>query len=252
MGFLSSLKSFFSSSFHTLEGARPLSDAEQRGLALGAVHAAEGSLPMNALTMEADQRTAARLLAGAWDVHGPQDVENTYAFLLTEGHRGYYAVVGPAVEATFEQRLGRRESEAKADEVAAQAAARGLDGARAREWYLGWLAAAKVGGHGELVDPLPASIVAWDAARVVHVSRLLVDAGFVDEARAYAAIAQAVDLARPAYASWKDFGDAFCVGRAFWKASNMRDPLDSEIGKFTSATRSLLEQEDSPWLTVRW
>ncbi len=252
MGFMSALKKFLSSSYVTVEGARPLSPAEQRGLALGAVYAGEGGLPMNALTMQADQRTAAKLLAGAWDVHGPQDVETTYEFLLTEGHRGYYAVVGPAVEATFAQRLGRRETEAKAQEVAAQAGARGLDGARAQEWYYGWLASAKVGGHGELVDPLPASVVAWDAARVVHVSRLLVDAGYVDETRAFAAITQAVDLSRPAYASWQEFGDAFCVGRAFWKAANMRNPVDNEIGAFTGATRTLLTAEDSPWLTVRW
>jgi hypothetical protein len=252
MGFLSSLKKVFSFEFRQLEGARPLTPAEQRGLALGAVYAAEGALPVNALTMEADQRTAAKLLAGAWDVRTPDDAETTYTFLLTQGHRGYYAVVQPAVAATLDGRLGRKETMAKGDAVRDEATARGLDGQKAYEWYMGWTTSAKIGGQGQLVDPLPASIAAWDAARVVHVSRLLRDAQLVDEARAFAAIEQAVEMSRPAYGSWKEFGDAFVVGRAFWKASDLRNPVDSDLSSFAGAVDNLLTKDGSPWLTTRW
>lgn len=254
MGLFGKLKSMFTVEFITLDGAPALTPAQDRALALGAVYAAEGHLPVNAPTAEADPGTARTLLSGAWDVHGPDDVDGAYAFLLHQGHRGYYALVQPRVDEVFavpaRQKAGlQREHRAR---IGQDAAERGLDPVRADEWYVGWTSSAVSGGHGELPDPLPASIVAWDAARVVHLSRLLLDAGLVAPERAWAAMGDAVDLARPAYASWAEFGRAFVVGRAFWTAGTSRNPVDTEIGGFNRAVDRLLKDDGSPWLRLAY
>ena len=257
MGLLSGLKGFFSWEYTQLEGARPLSAAEQRGLAMGAVYAADMALPMNALTAQASVAIAAKLLDQAWDVRVPDDVMPTYANLLERGHREYYAYVAPLVERLKKEFTNSYSSTQRAwakeleESVPAGAVERGLDPGRALGYYKGWSASYFAGGHAELVSPLPTSIVAWDAARVVHVSRLMIDAGLVDERTAYEAIAQAVDLSRPAYASWREFGQAFVVGRAFWTSfgDGRPDPTSGSLGRKVD---QLLEKQGSPWLTVPW
>ncbi|MGW9417067.1 DUF1266 domain-containing protein [Cellulosimicrobium funkei] len=257
MGLFDKLKEMFSTTadLYAKEDAPALTPAQQRGLALGAVYAVEGVLPINALTVEADARTAAKPLAAGWDVRGADDVERTYEFLLTQGHRGYYAIAMPKVEELYSGRLSRRDAKGAADQHVAQArqeaTARGLDPERAVAFYQGWSASAQMGGHGELADPLPPSIAAWDAARVVHVSRLAVDAGFVTPERAWAAIEEAVTMSRPAYASWEQFGDGFLAGRAFWSAGN-RTPVDQDLPDFKRAVRRLLDTESSPWRTLSY
>lgn len=254
MGLFGKLKSMFSVEFITVEGAPALTPARDRALALGAVYAAEGHLPVNAPTTEADPGTAQKLLAGAWDVHGPDDVDGAYAFLLHQGHRGYYALVQPRVDEVFAapgrgQAPLQREHRAR---LGQEAVARGLEPERADRWYVGWTSSAVSGGHGELPDPLPASIVAWDAARVVHLSRLLLDAGLVTPERAWAAMEEAVELARPAYAGWEEFGRAFVTGRAFWTAGTGRSPVDTEVGAFNRAVDRLLKDDGSPWLRLAY
>ncbi|KZM78908.1 DUF1266 domain-containing protein [Cellulosimicrobium sp. I38E] len=257
MGLFDKLKDMFSGTadLYAKEDAPALTPAQQRGLALGADYAVEGVLPINALTVEADARTAAKPLAAGWDVRGADDVERTYELLLTQGHRGYYAIAMPKVEELYSGRLSRRDAKGAAEQHAAQvrqeATARGLDPERAVAFYQGWSASAQVGGHGELADPLPPSIAAWDAARVVHVSRLAVDAGFVAPERAWAAIEEAVVMSRPAYASWAQFGDGFLAGRAFWSAGN-RTPVDQDLPDFKRAVRRLLDTESSPWRTLSY
>lgn len=249
MGLFSKFKQMFTFQFEVQEGAPALTPDQDRALAVGAIYAAEGSLPINAPTMT-DQKTAARLLSGAWDISGPGEVEETYEFLLHQGHRAYYAIVSPRVDEAFS---GGRRAKGLADQHKAQigqdAAERGLDPQRAVQWYDFWTASAVAGGHGELSDPLPASIAAWDAARVVQLSRLLLDAGYVTPERAWSAMAEAAQMSRPAYASWKEFGDAFVVGRAFWSAGN-RNPIDQDVTKFKDAVSNLLQTEGSPWLRL--
>ncbi len=252
MGLFDKIKAIFATEFATLDGAPALTPEQDRALALGAVYAAEGHLPMNAPTMEADPGTAQKLLSGAWDVHGPDDVDGAYAYLLHQGHRGYYALVAPRVEEVFATRGGRGLQKEHQARVAQEAAERGLDPARAQKWYVGWTGAAVAGGHAALPDPLPSSIVAWDAARVVHLSRLLLDAGLVTPDRAWDAMGEAVGLARPAYRGWEEFGRAFVVGRAFWTAGTSRNPVDGDISKFDGAVDDLLKVDGSPWLRLAY
>lgn len=252
MGLFDTIKAMFTTSFVTLEGAPTPTPAQDRALALGAVYAAEGRLPMNAPTMEADPRTAQKLLSGAWDVNGPDDVDGAYAYLLHQGHRGYYALVAPRVDEVFASRGGRALQQQHLARIGQEAVERGLDPARAERWYTGWTGSAVAGGHAALPDPLPTSIVAWDAARVVHLSRLLLDAGLVTPDRAWAAMGEAVELARPAYGGWEEFGRAFVVGRAFWTAGTSRNPVDGDITRFDGAVDDLLKVDGSPWLRLAY
>lgn len=252
MGLFSSLSKAFTFSFNVLDDARPLSAREQRGLALGAVYAVEGDLPINALTMQADQRTATRLLGQAWDVHGPEDVDTAYRFLLDGGHDRYYRLIGPEVMRLAETGGRRKDYAVAAGLIRDRADSLGLDAEPAEAWFTGWSLSLQSGGHEHLPHPLPESITAWDAARVVHLSRLMVDAGYASEHDAFDAVSTAVETARQAHHSWQEFGAAFLTGRAFWKARDVRNPVDSEAVHFTKAVKDLHTRDGSPWLTLPW
>ncbi len=252
MGLFSSLSKAFTFSFNVLDDARPLSAREHRGLALGAVYAVEGDLPINALTMRADQRTAAKLLAQAWDVHGPEDVDTAYRFLLDGGHDRYYRLIGPEVMRLAEAGGRRQDYAAAAQLVRERAGFLDLDVDQAETWFTGWSLSLQSGGHEHLPHPAPESITAWDTARVVHLSRLMADAGYVSEHDAFDAIDTAVDQSRAAHGSWREFGSAFLTGRAFWRARDVRNPVDSEAVHFTKAVEDLHTRDGSPWLTLSW
>lgn len=254
MGLFDKLKKMMSFSFNVQEGAPPLSPEQERGLALGAIYAAEGYLPINALSMGADARTAAKLLAGAWGVHGPADVPKTYAFLFDEGHRGLYELTVPwALRMIGTPRREQKEfGRTLMAELPRQANERGIDPDRAMLAYTNWSMTYSYGMHSDLVDPLPDSILAWDMARVVHLSRLLRDAGFVSPEDAWAAVQRASDTARAGYGSWQEFADAFVVGRAFWATLNDRDHGGDDTGDFIKAVKELHEQPESPWRRFAW
>lgn len=252
MGLFAALKKSLSFSFAELEGARPLSPSEARGLALGAPYAAEGYLPINALTMEADAKTAAKLLSQAWDVHGADDVAGAYAFLLSGGHDPYYQLIGSEGFASG-GRGARQAAQEALGRIERSAAERGLDVGLATSWWNGWSFATQMGVMAELPSTLPSSIVAWDTARVVHLSRLLIDAGFTTETEAFAAIDQAVEQSRAAYSSWQGFGEGFITGRAFWTARDTKNPMDEKaLTAFNDAITKLHSTEGSPWLTQPW
>lgn len=253
MGLFSVFKAMFSGSvFNVLEGARALTPREQRALAMGHVYAAEGSLPINALTMEADARTAAKLLASAWDVHDNDSYLSTMTWLRESGHRSMYPVIAPLVESAFAQRMNRKETRGLTAKAAADAQRLELDPSQAALLCEGWFNSAMLGGHAALPEPLPTSIAAWDCARAVQLSRLAVDAGFTNDSEAFALLGHFVAISREHHHSWAEFGDAFVTGRAFWSATDVRNPVDQELDKFTSARDSLLSAEDSPWHATAW
>ncbi|MFJ8472378.1 DUF1266 domain-containing protein [Kitasatospora sp. NPDC094011] len=260
MGIFGKIKKFFEYSFTIKEDAPPLTPGQERGLALGAIYAAEGHLPINALTAEADPVTAAKVVGGAWQATDTASARASYRYLLERGHRGIYQLVAPHVENLWSGVSGSRK-ELKAhyaratDELAAQAVQYGLDPAEVQHYATSW-GRCTAALEKALPAPRAASIAAWDAARVVHVSRLFVDAGFIEPDEAWEAIGRAVELAEPRYSSWEGFTRGFLAGRAFWQAGQESYPdaekISSSVGTFTFHADELLTREDSPWRRVAW
>ncbi|WP_399096268.1 DUF1266 domain-containing protein [Streptomyces sp. BBFR2] len=263
MGLFSSLRDMFSgaTTYNVLEGAPALTPGQDRGLALGAMYAVEGHLPVNALTMEADARTAARLAKGSWDTVDAESARATYRYLLGGGHDVAYRILLPYLEAylavapTRKRAVLKEPHERALRELPELALRHDLDPARLRNQFINGAYY-----YGNLVtygspDPLPRSIVAWDAARVAHVSRIFSDAGFVEPDEAWAAMEQAVDLARSAYHSWEEYESAFRTGRLFWQLGDKRfdqTKAADDVEKFERAGRELLTDDGSPWKRLAW
>ncbi|MCX4751508.1 DUF1266 domain-containing protein [Kitasatospora sp. NBC_01287] len=257
MGIFGSIKGFFAFNYNILADAPTLTAEQERGLALGAVYASEGDLPINALTMEADARTAAKVLHGPWGVVDTESARESYQYLLTSGHRGIYQVVRPylaelgAVKKRSEYVAVQRRAAQELPEVAQRHQLAPQDLLRHFNGYAGTIYEVK----RNLPEQYPKSIAGWDAARVVHVSRLFLDAGFIEPDEAWAAIAQAVRLARAEHTSWAEFNGGFLFGRAFWQmglSGANAEKIGRDASTFQFNAERLLTREDSPWVRLPW
>ncbi|MFF7635355.1 DUF1266 domain-containing protein [Kitasatospora sp. NPDC008050] len=257
MGIFGSIKGLFTFSYNTLADAPALTTEQERGLALGAVYALEGDLPINALTMEADAKTAAKVLRGPWGVVDAESARETYRYLIGSGHRGYYQLVRPYFEELgnakkrSEYVAVQRRGAQELPEVALQYELAPEDVLR----YFGGYARTIYEVRRNLPEQLPKSIAGWDAARVVHVSRLFLDAGFLQPDEAWAAIAQAVQLARAEHSSWTEFNSGFIFGRAFWQmgmGGADAEKIARDVSMFQLNSERLLTREDSPWARLAW
>ncbi len=256
MGILGKLKNMVDFGFKVLPDAPPLTQRQERGLALGAVYAASDYLPINALTATADPKSAARILEQGWDVYDAQSARATYRYLLDGGgHRNVYTCVRGYLNAGWD--LSRAEERARVEqatrEIPAIALQRGERPDVALNYFQsGWPYRASMQWYHprRIIE----SIAAWDAARVVHVSRFVVDAGYLSADEAWATIDAAVQMALPEYPSWEEFQLGFLAGRVFWQANVGFDAqqINADYRRYTSGGKSLLGKPESPWLRLPW
>ncbi len=246
---------------------------------MGALYSARMCLPFNALTTLLPPAQTQTLLAEAWGIHNQSDTTGILQFLLNQGHRQLYATIQPALAQptaqhapgtshpiiqTLKNLFNRRKPapQRAGSQVTLEsfAAAHGVamhDAQMALRTWSGIMMMKHSSGIGAaeyfLPEPTAKSIAAWDAARVVHVTRMAFDAGYFDETTAWETIEQAVQLSRQHYASWRDFGIGFYYGRAFWCAiTDPARPGDADNIDFWFSVEELLKtrQEKSPWNKV--
>ena len=294
MGILGRLKSMVDSGFRVLPDAPVLTPQQERGLALGAVYAVGDDLPINALTTATanaaviansngnrtangygngngngngisnaniavsttDAQAAAKVLDQSWDVHDARSARATYRFLLEEGgHRNVYSCVRSYLNAGWD--LSRADERVRVElatrEIPAIAIQRGERPDVALNYFQSaWPSRAMMQWYypRRIIE----SIAAWDAARVVHVSRFIVDAGYLHPDEAWVAIDAAVQMALPEYPSWEEFQLGFLAGRVFWQCNVGFDTqeVSSDYRRYTSGGKSLLSRADSPWLRLPW
>ena len=256
MGILSRLRSTFDVGFTVLPDAPALTQLQERGLALGAPYAAGDYLPINALTTGMDATAAARILEQSWDVHDAQSARATYRFLLDGGgHRNLYACVRTYLNAGWD--LSRAEERDRVEQATREIPAIALQRGERPDVALTYFQSAwPTRAMMQWYQPrrIVANIAAWDAARVVHVSRFIVDAGYLDADEAWKAIDAAVEMAQREYPSWTEFQVGFLAGRVFWQSNAGFDAqeISADHRKYTSAGRSLLNKPDSPWVRLPW
>jgi hypothetical protein len=109
---------------------------------------------------------------------------------------------------------------------------------KARE-VLGWLR-----DEGERAEKQGADFVAWDAARLVHVARRCVHAGFLDEAEAWDWVLAGGRLVAPVFDSWRSYAAAFLRAREVWAGAP-----DAALSR---AVDGLLAEPESIWNTTPW
>lgn len=89
-----------------------------------------------------------------------------------------------------------------------------------------------------------AGILAWDAARYVHLTRLSYIAGYLSDDEAWAQILKLAPLVEGHFSSWMEFAQSFLIGRTFWAGN--------EDVTVKGICERLLGHPASPWQFYGW
>ena len=91
------------------------------------------------------------------------------------------------------------------------------------------------------------SILAWDMGRYVVVCGWGYRAGYLTEQEAWERIMPIARMAQKSFASWRDFGDDYMIGRRFWSGAN------GEYNQSMSEAYSYnVGDPASPWQRIPW
>jgi hypothetical protein len=86
-------------------------------------------------------------------------------------------------------------------------------------------------------------LLAWDLGRASHIASSSRVAGYITDDELQGFLVPAVQRARATYASWKELGEHFCLGREY----RWNDAPDHR-----AAAAELLADRKSPWRTLRF
>jgi hypothetical protein len=92
------------------------------------------------------------------------------------------------------------------------------------------------------------SLVGWDFCRYIYLCRKGYYLGYLNEGEAWYLIMPKARLLQQAFDSWKDLGENYLIGRAFWSLERTR----TSGWYFYEAYKRLLEEPDSPWNMIPW
>ncbi len=87
-------------------------------------------------------------------------------------------------------------------------------------------------------------MAAWDLGRLINISRFAFDARIISREEALHLIRQAALEIKKHYKSWEDLSVAYQFGRAVWGG------IDESYDEMKEGMEQLLEEEDSPWVTM--
>lgn len=87
-------------------------------------------------------------------------------------------------------------------------------------------------------------ILAWDAARYIHLARLSYIAGYLEDNEAWAEILKLAPITEGHFHNWMEFAQSFLIGRTFWSGND--DPTMKAI------CERLLGHPASPWQFFAW
>lgn len=86
-------------------------------------------------------------------------------------------------------------------------------------------------------------ILAWDAARYVHLVRMCFIANYLTGPQAWKELLEFHPLVENKFSTWNEFSQSFLIGRTFW--AGQEDP------ELKAACERLLFHKASPWSFVR-
>lgn len=185
-----------------------------------------------------------------WGITSSEQILSTVERLHRGMHAPSYAVVHPLVMAVIDS--GDRHNapgtlpSRHIDFLRAYARFQGLgDDYYSRDYEL-WLQAQRLGFTKHAPTPLPSTIVGWDLCRAAWIVRAGYTAGFISEEQAWPALEYGLKLARQYFANWRQLGDSYLAGHAYWSAGDLSDMEDATLGRRKQLARHW-QAGSSPW-----
>jgi len=229
-------KSLFSKIYLNKNSA--LTADQYKKIALGAIYSEQQTAFINSLTT--GSTNFSDILGKWWGIQNKEDALSKLDYLKDKGFRFYFPVVYKAFlspEADQEELI-----------IAAFVDDEDQEKAETQLMYLketiGELKDEKI--INQESDLLKYGNDGWDFGRLVFLTRLCYDAGYITEDEAWAYINAANELARSKFDSWESYSKSYIIGRGMWGG------IDSANTGIMSIASYLLKLPESPWVQMPW
>ena len=211
---------------------------QYKKVALGAIYSEQQTTYINSLTTGGTEFD--EILGQWWGIQDRGDAISKLDYLRDKGFRFYFPVVykaffSPAAEQ--DQIL----ADAYPDEEDQETADSQLEFLKET---VGELKEGKIIDHES--DLLIYGNDGWDYGRLVYLTRLCYDAGYITEDEAWVYINAANDLARRKFNSWESFAKSYVIGRGMWGGPESANAGIMDIAAY------LLKLPESPWVKMPW
>jgi hypothetical protein len=250
-----------SGDFISNPNAPQINETDKRALLIGLINSEQLTAYCNSLATGLPQGRILQALTEAWDVNNPDEALSTLNWILDEGHRGTYREILPLLKITDTQK--RQDSLLELFNELYQQAVERIDRDEEADRIKGEFEH-KLGRAAGLINNLDAcinsyghdafaafndenmgkGILAWDLGRLVTVSRLALDAGYIDEQTAWNYIRKSYQMAIQEYATWNDVAIAYLIGRGAWGGDS---PM---LGGLYVVAKNSVEDNKSPWRQI--
>lgn len=195
----------------------PVDAKQRRALALGAPVALEHGLFLDVLATGSRQGHVARLLSSEFGIASGREADEVCDWLARSGHRGTFdRAVEYADDGDFAWEGDARRAVAELQRL----------GVFRREFVT--------------------KCAAWDAVRLIHVSRCAFDLMLFDADEAWRWIAEAAVRVDDLYRSWDEFSANYLLAWRIWR------PEDPLLYERVDDHNALLRDETSPWQREPW
>lgn len=201
---------------------------------------------INSLTTGLGKSDIKKLLSKWWEINNPSQAKEQLAYLANKGFRFYFDTVVKCYEISNEEQQKEiivnsfDENDEKYKEDTQKAYQQLL---HLQETWQELTKNNIISTKNELIKY---NNVGWDCGRLVFLSRLCFDAGYISENETWNYINKAYELATQHFDTWKDFSKSYIIGRGMWGG------LDCANEGIIGIAEELLKDEKSPWVKLNF
>lgn len=212
---------------------------QYRKLAIGALYSEQQTAFINSLETGLGKEHLQEILANWWGIDSTAEAHSTLSYLRDKGFRYYFPTIMQAYrsnEGNEESIIvnGLNNSDPDYDED--------VDKALSQLHHLNetWEELTSNNIINDINDVEKYGNVGWDCGRLVFLTRISYDAGYISKDEAWSYIDAAYVLAKSHFMSWEDFSKSYIIGRGMWGGLDCANTGIMDISEY------LLKEEKSP------
>ncbi|MDR0194433.1 MAG: DUF1266 domain-containing protein [Myroides sp.] len=208
-------------------------------LAVGALYSEQQTAYINSLVTGLDKSDIQVILSQWWGINNTNEAKDKLDYLANKGFRFYFDTILACVNLSDENEIEKIiESRFDNDED--------IDKAYNQLYNLQDTLQELTQSNiiTSLTDLQKQTNIGWDCGRLVFLSRLCFEAGYISENKTWEYIDKAYDLASNSFDSWKELANSYIIGRAMWGG------IDCGNEGIIAIAEELLDHPKSPWNTL--
>ncbi|MDO4729405.1 MAG: DUF1266 domain-containing protein [Bacteroidota bacterium] len=219
---------------------------QYRKIAIGALYSEQQTAYINSLKTGLAKSDIKKLLSKWWDISNTIQAKDTLNYLQEKGFRYYFNVVLKAYDETDNKEqehiiLSGFDQNSQTYEEDTQKAYQQL--IHLQETWQELLQNNIISTKEEL---LRYGNIGWDCGRLVFLSRLCFDVGYISENEAWDYINRAYELATQNFDTWEEFSKSYVIGRGMWGGKGCYNETIMNIAQ------ELLKNPKSPWVQLNF